>query len=73
MKDFEAFQEKALPADHPAWNDDPEQKPGEGVTLVPASFITTLAMGNQEVDETLLLREHSKRPFVMWVRKGGTT
>lgn len=69
MFTFDDFKSKALPPNHAAWNDDPNQKADENTTLIPASLMTNLILNGIEVDNTLLFKDHTTRPFALWVKK----
>jgi hypothetical protein len=55
-------------ADHPAWNDDPEQQNEKGMKLVIYSIFMDYAMKGLEVED-VEIKTHSNRPFLNWVKR----
>jgi hypothetical protein len=55
-------------ADHPAWNDDPNQKNEDGMKLVMYSMFMSYAMKDEEVED-VEIKTHSNRPFLNWVKR----
>ena len=58
---------EAVPADHHAWKDDPNQKAEDGVKLVLASTLIRHAMRDEDLDVDV--KDHTTRPFVKWVKR----
>lgn len=70
MKTFEDFKSIALDESHPAWGCDPLEKKSDDVTLIVASKLTSMILNNEEVDPKIVFRQHSTRPFCVWVKRG---